>query len=135
LGLVEQWRKRDYPPFSEDGDAFGTFFIPTGNKHPAYHPSGEESLIVIASSNDPDWHHVTVHLLHRCPTWEEMAFVKRAFFGDEVVAVQYHPKESEYINTHPFMLHLWSYQKDIPMPDLRKVLGPANSGESYKIED
>ena len=43
----------------------------------------------------------------RTPTWEEMCYVKDQFWGDEDVVVQFHPKKSEYVNVHSYVLHLW----------------------------
>jgi hypothetical protein len=36
-----------------------------------------------------------------------MCFVKGLFWDDEDVAIQFHPAKSEYVNFHPFALHLW----------------------------
>ena len=65
-----------------------------------------EPLIVVWSFGG-GWEHVSVSYRKRCPTWEEMCRVKEMFFNPEEVAVQYHPRSSEYVNTHPFCLHLW----------------------------
>lgn len=56
------------------------------------------------------WDHVSISLEHRCPTWEEMCFIKESFFYDEECVVQYHPKKSEYVKRHPYCLHLWKQQ-------------------------
>lgn len=56
------------------------------------------------------WDHVSVSFKSRCPTWEEMCEVKNMFFHPEEVCVQYHPAESEYVNNHPYCLHLWKCQ-------------------------
>ena len=53
------------------------------------------------------WEHVSVSYKNRCPTWEEMCRVKEMFFNPEEVVVQYHPRQSEYINHHQYCLHLW----------------------------
>ena len=53
------------------------------------------------------WEHVSVSYRRRCPTWDEMCRVKEMFFNPEEVAVQYHPRESEYVNRHPYCLHIW----------------------------
>jgi hypothetical protein len=53
------------------------------------------------------WEHVSVSLPDRCPTWEEMARVKALFWEAADCVVQFHPPESEYVNHHPFCLHLW----------------------------
>ena len=58
-------------------------------------------------SNGMGWEHVSVSYRKRCPTWEEMCAIKAMFWNPEEVVVQYHPRESEYVNQHPFCLHLW----------------------------
>ena len=47
-----------------------------------------------------------------------MCHVKDLFWQDEEVVIQYHPRKSEYVNNHPFVLHLWKpiYQGIIPTP-------------------
>ncbi|MCX7772945.1 MAG: hypothetical protein N2376_07530 [Clostridia bacterium] len=63
------------------------------------------------------WDHVSVSYSNRCPTWEEMSYIKDAFFGPDECVVQYHPAKSEYVNLHPYCLHLWRPQNEaIPMP-------------------
>ena len=74
---------------------------------------------VIASS-DGGWDHVSVTLKNqkRCPTWEEMCAIKDKFFYPEEVVMQLHPKRSEYVNNHPYCLHLWrpTDGREIPTP-------------------
>jgi len=53
------------------------------------------------------WEHVSVSMKNRCPTWEEMCAIKDLFWKDSECVVQYHPPKSEYVNNHPFCLHLW----------------------------
>ncbi len=63
------------------------------------------------------WDHVSVSFANRTPTWEEMAEIKKLFFRPEETAWQYHPMESEYVNNHPYCLHIWRHQKDgMPLP-------------------
>lgn len=66
------------------------------------------SFFVVASSGG-GWEHVSVSPCNqkRCPTWEEMCAIKDMFFEPEEVAVQYHPRHSEYVNMHPYCLHIW----------------------------
>ena len=61
----------------------------------------------VQASDGFGWEHVSVSLVDRCPTWQEMCFVKSLFWGDDDLVVQFHPPESEYVNSHPFCLHLW----------------------------
>jgi hypothetical protein len=53
------------------------------------------------------WDHVSVSREDRCPTWEEMEYVKHRFFQGHEVAVQFHVPACDHINQHPFCLHLW----------------------------
>jgi hypothetical protein len=68
------------------------------------------------------WEHVSVHARNaqgkmRVPTWKEMCFVKDHFWGADDTVVQYHPRQSVYVNHHPFVLHLWRHrEKDFPVP-------------------
>ena len=65
------------------------------------------------------WEHVSVSYKNRCPTWEEMCRVKDMFFGPEEVVVQYHPRQSEYVNHHPYCLHLWrKCEEDFETPPM-----------------
>ena len=63
-------------------------------------------LQIIAGDGD-GWEHVSASLPHRCPTWEEMCFVKDVFWGVDDCVVQFHPPHAEYVNNHQFCLHLW----------------------------
>lgn len=58
------------------------------------------------------WDHVSVSFSNRCPTWEEMCEIKSMFFHPEEVCVQFHPAESEYVNNHPYCLHIWRSQNE-----------------------
>ncbi len=77
----------------------------------------EKRLLAFIASWGGGWDHVSVSYAHRCPTWEEMQRVKEMFFGDDEIAVQYHPAKSEYVNNHPFCLHMWKPRMElIPTP-------------------
>lgn len=87
----------------------GMFFIPAGHRRPYL-------LRIVASDGTgweehgfepPAWEHVSVSTAVRCPTWEEMCFVKGIFWDGDDVVLQFHPRESEYVNNHPHCLHLW----------------------------
>jgi hypothetical protein len=109
---LEQFRCRRGPFASDTGDDFGAFFIPG--------PCGRD-LKVIASSGDAsegvDWEHVSVSLDGRCPNWPEMCFIKDLFWDEEETVMQLHPPRSQWINNHPYCLHLWMPKSEkIPMP-------------------
>ena len=74
--------------------------------------SKKERPCSIVFSNGGGWEHVSVSFPNRCPTWEEMCEVKDMFFYEEEIAVQYHPPRNEYVNMHPYCLHLWRLKKE-----------------------
>lgn len=83
----------------------------------------------IIASDGLGWEHVSVHAYRRIvavsspaqtrtPTWKEMSYVKRLYWDAEDVVIQFHPRESEYVNCHPHVLHLWRpTNQEIPTPD------------------
>lgn len=72
-----------------------------------------KSYDVIASDGD-GWDHVSVVPRDRrqkcCPPWEAMAEIKRMFFRDDEEAIEYHPAKKDYVNIHPYCLHIWRPQ-------------------------
>ena len=63
------------------------------------------------------WDHVSVSRKDRCPTWEEMCYVKSLFFKVDEWAMQLHPPIEDNINQHEFCLHLWRpLDSEIPKP-------------------
>ena len=87
--------------------------------------NGRSQLAVIVSDGG-GWDHVSVHVFgeKRCPTWEEMCAVKDLFFRDDEVVMQLHPAKSEYVNQHPFTLHLWRPQTVAEQEALEREFGP-----------
>lgn len=84
--------------------------------------------INILASDGEGWQHVSVSLycpdrkVERCPTWEEMCFVKSLFWDDEESVMQLHPPKSQWVNNHPYCLHLWKPDNiEIPLPDAMMV--------------
>jgi hypothetical protein len=70
----------------------------------------ESPFFSVIASDGKGWDHVSVSLPHRCPTWDEMCQIKDMFWDPEDCVVQYHPPKSEYVNNHPYCLHLWRNQ-------------------------
>jgi hypothetical protein len=80
-----------------------------------------ENLVVISSGEDAEkeiyWEHVSVSTRHRPPTWNEMCFVKDLFWDPEEPVMQLHPPRSEWVNNHPYTLHLFRPTNcKIPLP-------------------
>lgn len=67
---------------------------------------GNTELRIIAARGG-GWDHVSVSTVDRCPTWEEMEYVKRKLFMPDEVAWQYHMNEGDHISVHPWTLHIW----------------------------
>lgn len=79
--------------------SYGAFIVPTGSTR----------VQVIASAGG-GWDHVSVSAPNRCPSWLEMCQIKELFFRDDEVVMQLHPAKEDYVNHHPFCLHLWRPQ-------------------------
>jgi len=77
----------------------GLFLFKQNNNRP--------DLMVIAS-DQMGWEHVSVSTQIRTPTWEEMCMIKDTFWSKDTCTIQYHPPESEYVNNHPYCLHIWN---------------------------
>ena len=88
-----------YGSTSADGMA-GAFQIRSPKDRP---------LNIMSSGVDQQywWEHVSVSTHGRTPFWEEMCFVKDLFWEEHETVIQFHPPLSEYVNHHPFCLHLW----------------------------
>jgi hypothetical protein len=72
-----------------------------------YFSKGPLRIISSGSQEFGEWEHVSVSCKDRCPTWEEMCFVKNMFWYEGETVLQFHPKQAAYINRHEFCLHLW----------------------------
>ena len=81
--------------------------------------ASQKTIYNVIFSWGGDWEHASVSILgaNRCPTWDEMCFVKNLIWKTNECVMQYHPSESQYVNNHPYVLHLWKPTKEkIPMP-------------------
>lgn len=69
--------------------------------------SGRKAYVI--ASDGMGWEHVSVTLpsWKRVPSWAELCEVKSIFWDGCDCVVQFHPPEDEYVNQHPFCLHLW----------------------------
>lgn len=114
--VLEASRVIDGPMASDRSwGAYGMFRL--------YRERGSKTEVrIVASGGDPDdpmsegWEHVSISTATRCPTWEEMCRVKDLFWGDDEAVLQFHPPKSEYVNNHPYCLHLWKPPYPVVMP-------------------
>jgi hypothetical protein len=71
----------------------------------------------IIASDGMGWDHVSVSLADRCPTWDEMEWVKRELWDPGDCVMQLHVPVADHKNCHPYCLHLWRPQfAEIPRP-------------------
>ena len=70
----------------------------------------------LPSSDTVQWLHVSVSFKDRCPSWDDMCNAKQNLMGD-VYAIQMHPPQSEWVNRHPYCLHLWHNVLGTTVPD------------------
>jgi len=54
------------------------------------------------------WLHVSVSRTDRLPSWEDLKAVKDRFIGRDREAIQVIPRSRDFVNVHPFCLHLWA---------------------------
>lgn len=85
----------------------GAFMVPGPSLGPSVRPNGR--LLRVIAGVGFGWEHVSVSVdaEQRCPTWEEMDHVKRMFWDDSDCVAQLHVPRSDWINMHPYTLHLW----------------------------
>jgi hypothetical protein len=93
-----------------------------GQPHGAFLILGPEDTLlrIISSGTGPHaegWEHVSVSTEKRTPSWTEMCFVKDHFWREDEVVMQLHPAKADYVNHHPYCLHMWRpLDADIPLP-------------------
>jgi hypothetical protein len=102
--IVDKFRK-SHPmyPDTEFGDSCGYFEVERTDGDRKY------TLRMISSGiqSRGGWEHVSVSIEDRCPSWDDMCFVKFLFWEPEETVLQFHPAKSDYVNIHEFCLHLW----------------------------
>jgi hypothetical protein len=98
---IEQYRSNQPAP-SQPGQINGAYRI---------------GYFAVIASDGQGWEHVSVSLRDRTPTWDEMCIIKDLFWDEHETVIQFHPKKSEYVNRHPYCLHLWKPSKgEIVLP-------------------
>lgn len=101
--VPERYRVKEGPLGSDSEiDNSGAFEIPIK----------DENYLAIAAQ-DLGWEHVSISRIvawgrkNRPPRWEIMCEIKNIFWSRDTCVLQYHPAEKDYINCHPYTLHLW----------------------------
>ena len=84
-------------------------------------PISQGVIAHVIASDGEGWEHVSVHVVEEgeqfTPAWDEMCEVKDLFWDKEDTVIQYHPPESDYVNNHQHVLHMWRpIDQDFPTP-------------------
>lgn len=123
----EKYRLKKHPKLGSDS-SYGNngFFI-----IPHYKIDDYDINCQISDGNlsgGDSWEHVSVTIsskkrkVERCPTWDEMCFVKNVFWNEDECVVQYHPPKSQHVSMHHYCLHLWKkVGYEFPLPDSMMV--------------
>lgn len=107
---IERFRVREGPMGSNESFGFnGAFFVPWWRD-----PSITFKIICSCGMG---WEHVSISLPHRCPSWDEMCWLKDLFWEEEEAVMQLHPPKSTWVNNVRTCLHLWRPTDEaIPLP-------------------
>jgi len=74
---------------------------------------------------DELWRHVSFSMAHRVPNYEELKACRMTFFPADAEVVQVFPPEEEFVNCHPYCLHLWwSKDRRLVPPQTQSAVGP-----------
>lgn len=106
------WIELDH---SRDGVCFGRSGLSLSSA-----PPPKQTVILSGGyRDDVPWLHVSTAWPNRLPTWNELREVRELFLDDGLVAVQIFPPKAEYINVHPYCLHLYARADARTVPDMR----------------
>lgn len=71
--------------------------------------SGLRATVTLDTMEDgATYTHVSCSYPHKLPSWDDLKQVKDAFIGPHREAIQVLPKDEDYVNVHPYCLHLWA---------------------------
>lgn len=123
---IEDIKNNGYVKIIKDGkDGFGGTF---------YDKKSRCNLNFIMSWG-AGFEHCSVSMPTRCPSWEQMCAIKDVFWNDDEVCMQLHPAKKDYVNNHPYCLHIWKpINEKIPLPPTILV-GLKDNYTSEEIEE
>lgn len=85
------------------------------------HRKGLRAIVSACIEDDGrPWLHMSLSRADRLPTWDELREAKDLFIGRDRHAYQCLVPPSEYVNVHPFCLHLFAPVDGRALPDFRK---------------
>ena len=109
LAKANRWRIRTGKMGSDDTAGWnGAFIVPL-----------EGHMWQVLISDGMGFRHLSATNAQKSmlPSWNVMCRLRDYFFADDAWVMQLHPPKDEYINDHPYVLHLWESLNDpIPIP-------------------
>jgi hypothetical protein len=88
--------------------------------------ASKNGLRVMVSNEVHDgqkWQHVSVSRQRRLPSWQDIRTVKDLFIGGDQKAIMVLPPNPEYVNVHPYCMHLFCNLFNDPLPDFTRGMG------------
>lgn len=80
--------------------------------------------VLVTTAPFPDgreWMHISLSRADRLPSHDDLKHAKETFAGNNRYAYQVFPPVKEYVNIHPFCLHLWvPLTGEPPLPDFTR---------------
>jgi hypothetical protein len=87
-------------------------------KHKGLLVLGDVSL----KADDRLWYHVSFSRKTSMPSYDDRAYVKRHFIGDDRWAIEVLPEKEQHVNIMPYCLHLWHCLEERVVPDFRTTI-------------
>lgn len=105
-------------------DAPGWHMIAESADGQAYRDNSGMSVIISGELHESKkWAHLSFARKTRLPSYADMIRVKHVFLGDDKKALMVLPGIDEWVNIHPFCLHLYHCLDNDGLPDFRGFIG------------
>lgn len=116
-GRIEKFRLTTGPMASDEKYGFNGFFLIKHDGVMLRAQSSDATAWKQSGMKGKPWEHVSVSIEDRCPTWEEMEFVRDLFWHESETVMQLSVPRAQHVNMHPYCLHLWKpIGLKIPLP-------------------
>lgn len=82
--------------------------------------------VILSVAREEDgrrWLHVSLARPERLPSWDDLRMIKDLFIGKDKLAVQVLPPTSNWVNEHPYCLHLFHCLDGAITPDFTRGHG------------
>lgn len=106
--LPEAWERLSPDGWDDDGAAWDN--------------RGMGLRVILSVGREEDdrlWLHASVSRRSRVPTYEDLAVLRNLFLGNRK-AVMVFPEERNYVNIHPYCLHLFAAVDHDPLPEFSR---------------